>query len=216
MSVQLGANSHGKGRVRLVKVNRQADGTHVIQQYSVQIILEGDVMDDVFLTGNNAPVVPTDTCKNTVYCLAKLNNFDSMEDFGLIICRHFLTEYPKIVNRITVSITKDNWERIATTTDSKGKLAPHKHAFKRMGPMSAYTRVIGEKRAGKDATFAIASGIRELQILKTTQSGFENYHRCKYTSLPEAKDRIFGTSAAVEWVVNPALIGRAKINFDKV
>lgn len=88
--IKLGFNTHGKGRVRLVKVIRKADGTHDVQQLSVQILLEGDNMEKVFTTGDNSPVVATDTCKNTVYCLAKLHDFNSIEEFGIILCNHFL------------------------------------------------------------------------------------------------------------------------------
>ncbi len=42
MSYHLGFNTHGKGRVRLVKVTRNKDGTHEIMQLSVQILLEGE------------------------------------------------------------------------------------------------------------------------------------------------------------------------------
>jgi urate oxidase len=215
MSVELGFNTHGKGRVRLVKVTRRPCGTQSLQQYSVQILLEGDIMGDVFLTGNNEPVVATDTCKNTVYILAGQHNFESIEDFGLILVRHFLSEDPRFVNRVNVTISKDNWERV-TTNDSKGRAAPHKHAFQRVGPHQYFTQVTGEKRPGKDVTLALKSGIRELQIVKTTQSGFEGYHRDKYTSLPESKDRLLGTSATAEWTVSPKALGRSKINFEKV
>jgi urate oxidase len=45
----------------------------------------------------------------------------------------------------------------------------------------------------------IDSGLRDLIILKTTQSGFEGYPKCRYTTLPETKDRLLGTNVHAMW-----------------
>ena len=76
MSIRLGFNTHGKGRVRMVKVKRcPKTGNQNVMQVSVQILLEGDNMESAFLTGDNSNVVPTDTCKNTIYCLVSRSVF---------------------------------------------------------------------------------------------------------------------------------------------
>ena len=78
MSVQLCYNSHGKGRVRLVKLRRNPNGLHDLLQMNVEVLLEGDHMTVAFTEGNNSNVVPTDTCKNTIYYLGKTNNFGKL------------------------------------------------------------------------------------------------------------------------------------------
>lgn len=158
-------------------------------------------MDSAFLEGDNTNVVPTDTCKNTVYCLAKQNSFKSIEEFGVIISHHFLSEYPSLVNKITVDITKDDWQRIVAP-DSQGNIVPHKHTFRRFGPKKSFAKVIAEKRPNTVATYSIQSGFRGLEILKTTQSGFTGFHKDRYTSLPEVTDRLVGTSVEAEWFYN--------------
>lgn len=215
MAVVLGFNTHGKGRVRLVKVTRLPDGRHEVAQLQVQILLEGDNMANVFLTGNNSTVVATDTCKNTVYCLAKMHDFKSIEEFGLITCRHFLSEYPQIVNKVSVEITKDRWERL-TTPDSLGRQTPHKHAFVRVGPNRPFTKVQGEKRPGTNLKLSVQSGFRSLEIMKTTQSGFVGFHRDKFTSLPEVDDRILGTSVTAEWTYNDVDVAATGTDFNLV
>lgn len=199
MSIRLGANTHGKGRVRMVKVKRcPRTGAQKMMQVTVQILLEGDNMDSAFLEGDNSNVVPTDTCKNTIYCLGKKNDFDSIEQFGLIVCRHFLTEYPDIVNKVSVEISEDVWERVVVP-DSRGVMKKHAHAFKRSGPAVPFTKVSGTKRPSTQFSFCVKSGVRDLMVMKTTQSGFVDFHKCKYTSLPSATDRILGTSIKAEW-----------------
>lgn len=206
---------HFLNRVRLVKVIRNRDGTQDILQYNVQLMLEGDNMASAFLEGDNSKVVPTDTCKNTVYCLASQNTWQSIEEFGLIICKHFLTEYPQWVNKITVTIQKDVWNRL-NVPDSNGRIREHAHAFQRVGPFKPYTICVGEKRANTNFSFSVKSGFKGLEILKTTQSGFVGYPKDRYTSLPESTDRILGTSAEGEWVFNNDAVNRGRIDYTKV
>ncbi len=201
--------------VRLVKVTRNRDGTQDIIQFSVQILLEGDIMDSAFLTGDNKNVVPTDTCKNTVYCVANMHEFRSAEEFGILLVRHFLTEYPEIVNKISVRIIRDRWERL-TAPNSKGKMVPHQHVFKRSGPCKPYAHVQGEKRKGSSMKISLQAGFRNLDIVKTTQSGFVDFHKDKFTSLPEVTDRLLGTSVDAEWSFSDAAITRGNLDFNKV
>lgn len=211
----LGFNTHGKGRVRLVKIERGRDGTDEVIQFSVQLLLEGDNMADVFMKGDNANCVPTDTCKNTVYCVANKNNFKSPEEFGIQLCKHFLAEYPKVVNKISVQIFQDNWVRIQTP-NSAGNLAPHKHTFRRYGPCRRYAHVQGSKRPGSSLSIQVQGGFQNMDILKTTQSGFEGFHKCRYTSLPEDTGRLLGTSVDCEWAYSPTWVASGRVNYAKV
>lgn len=141
------------GRVRLVKVMKDSDGNNGtivnisfqmllhklffciidVQQISVQILLQGYDMSSAFVDGVNENVVATDTCKNTIYVLASQHNFKSIEEFGILVCNHFLSEYKSIVNKVDIEISSDNWERIIDIPDTYGKLRPHKHCFQRTG-----------------------------------------------------------------------------------
>jgi urate oxidase len=189
---------------------------HEIQQYSVQILLEGDNMTDVYTEGNNAKVVATDTCKNTVYCIANNNKFDSIEEFGLLLCKHFLTEYPTIVNKVCIQILQDNWERLVTP-DSRGKMTPHHHAFRRIGPAKQFAHITASRKRTGAIEYSIDAGIRNVDLMKTTQSGFVGFHRNRYTSLPDATDRLLGTSMDAEWSYSPQQLARGgAIPFNKV
>jgi urate oxidase len=95
-------------------------------------------------------------------------------------------------------------------------MAPHKHAFKRTGPSKPFANVQAEKRKGQGIKIHVQAGFRGLDVLKTTQSGFVDYHTDKYTSLPPATDRLLGTSVDAEWNFNAAAIMRGNIDFNKV
>ena len=45
----------------------------------------------------------------------------------------------------------------------------------------------------------LASGLQGLQVLKTTDSGFENFLQDKFTSLKPTSDRIFATTITADW-----------------
>jgi urate oxidase len=95
MVVKLVAHEHGKGRVRLLKVDRQASG-HNVFQIEAQILVEGPA-EKAYLDGDNSGVLPTDSVKNTVYSLAKKHELASIEDFGVILATHFVEKHPSIV-----------------------------------------------------------------------------------------------------------------------
>jgi urate oxidase len=51
----------------------------------------------------------------------------------------------------------------------------------------------------QNGPFQIHSGLNNLTILKTTDSGFEGYIKDPLTTLPETKDRILATAMRAEW-----------------
>src|SRR6266545_3882833 len=67
--LELTWNRYGKSRIRLVKLNRTRD-PHELVDFTIDIQLEGD-FDGVYVDGDNAPCVATDTMKNTVYAFAR-------------------------------------------------------------------------------------------------------------------------------------------------
>ena len=57
------------------------------------------------------------------------------------------------------------------------------------------------------------SGLQDLTVLKSTESGFEGYPVDKYTTLPPTHDRILATDVAARWRFNPRRV--AEIDFNK-
>ena len=61
--------------------------------------------------------------------------------------------------------------------------------------------------AGKDKIVAhVTSGLRDLLVLKSTGSAFENFVRDEYTTLMEVNDRIFSTSIDLTYTFAPLAI----------
>ncbi|GAB3988651.1 urate oxidase [Spirosoma daeguense] len=185
MKITLKTNAYGKNAVNLSKVIRHAD-YHEFRQISVNVALEGD-FEKAHTLGDNAKILPTDTQKNTVYVLAKEYFIGSIESFALKLASHFLEHNPQ-VSLVKIDITELPWTRM--TFDGK----PHHHAYVGGGSGKHTTSVV------QTATEVhVTSGIKELMILKTTDSGFEGYIKDQYTTLKETPDRILATQCEADW-----------------
>jgi urate oxidase len=62
--------SHGKSRVRLMRVDRSDPKFDRVKEMTIEVFLESDA-GATYVTGDNSRVVPTDTVKNTCYYVAK-------------------------------------------------------------------------------------------------------------------------------------------------
>ena len=181
-------NAYGKSSIRLTKVTRGAH-RHELAELTVDILLEGDFAES-YLKGDNRKVIATDSMKNTVYVLAKENKFDSIEDFAVLVCRHFRSTYSQ-VEAATVSISQSRWDRIEVGD------RPHPHSFVGGG---SERRTCRARIDGKTANPALIGGIAELQVLKTTDSEFSDFVSDRFRTLKDTRDRIFATSVEVEWI----------------
>jgi urate oxidase len=184
--IELAENRYGKSRVRLMKVTRHDHG-HDLREWTVEILLKGD-FESAHLDGDNSKILPTDTMKNTVYSLARTSKATSMEDYAKELVDFLLGRNPQ-VSSASVRIESTMWKRL--TIDGK----PHPSTFMR-GSGELQTASI-ERAQGKG--FVVLSGLDNLVLLKTANSGFEGYIKDSLTTLPETKDRLFGTAVRAEW-----------------
>lgn len=186
MPARIIQNNYGKSRVRLVKIARHAD-RHDLQSLTLNIALEGD-FDAIHTAGDNSLCLPTDTMKNTVYALAGgRDGVEQVEDFGRRLAAHFLAHNPQ-VSQATIDISEHSWKRMKFDGE------PHPHAFVR----GSRERRTAKVTSTREKT-TIESGVEDLVVLKTAQSGFVGFIRDDYTTLPEVTDRILATSIKAHW-----------------
>jgi urate oxidase len=188
MAIKLGKNTYGKNAVNLSKIIRHPD-YHEFRQISVNVVLEGD-FETAHTIGDNSKILPTDTQKNTVYALAKEHFVSSIEAFGLYLANYFVSNNPSI-SQARIEIAEHSWKQMRFDG------ADHPHAYC-SGGAEKHTATIVQNEKG----ISVTSGIADLLILKTTDSGFENYIKDEYTTLKETSDRIFSTQCEVNWTYN--------------
>jgi urate oxidase len=176
---------YGKANVRVLKKLKR-DGVHTIKELDVQVLLAGD-FESSYSSGDNRLVVATDTMKNTVNALAFEKLEEQTEVFALALSQHFLEKYSH-VSDVSIETSERVWQRLK----ANGKLSPTNFlAPQKFTPVS-------EVHATRTET-SLASGIRDLIIMKTAGSAFADFHRDEFTILPETQDRILATSMSSKW-----------------
>ncbi|MEV7011001.1 factor-independent urate hydroxylase [Streptosporangium sp. NPDC051022] len=188
--VVLGPNRYGKAETRLVRVLRDG-GVHHIKDVNVSSALSG-AMEDVHLAGDNAAVLPTDTQKNTVYALARKHGVDEIEDFAILLARHYVESQPS-VHHARVEIEEYLWDRIGEGQDSRPP--GERHSFVRSGA-EVRTCVVHHDR---DGTTTVTSGLKDLVVLNSTGSEFSGFIRDEYTTLAPTRDRVLSTAVSARW-----------------
>lgn len=184
--IQLAENRYGKHRVRVVRVKRDRP-VHTFEEWSLDVLLTGDFLT-CFENGDNSRILPTDTMKNTVYSLARDTSAGSIEEFALELIDYLVANNPQI-DSASVSITGVPWSHL--TID--GSQSPS--AFIKGGGEVETATLTRRRSEGA----AITSGIENLVIMKTSNSGFAGFIRDVHTTLPEVADRLFGTAVRAQW-----------------
>jgi urate oxidase len=189
MAVVLGHNQYGKAETRVVRIFRDTE-PHEIVDYNVSVALSGDFAD-VHLRGDNTKCLTTDATKNTVNAFAKEAGeaVREPESFALALARHFVDDVPQ-VERARIQVESYAWDRL---TGANG--TPHPHAFARRG---SYVRTV-TATCSAEATWVV-SGVRDLIVLKTTDSEFHTFYTDRYTTLVPTDDRIMASSVTGQWL----------------
>jgi urate oxidase len=182
MAIVLGANQYGKAEIRFLHVRRDGDqpAPDAITDLNVSVTLAGE-LTATHLSGDNSAVLTTDAQKNTVYAFAQEHGVGAIEDFALLLARHFVASQAAI-SFARVTVEQYPWERLDG------------HAFVRSG------REIRTATVSHDGTDSwVVSGLRDLIVLKSAGSEFWGFARDRYTTLAETSDRILATAVEARW-----------------
>ncbi|XP_032884970.1 uricase-like [Amblyraja radiata] len=177
---------YGKEEVKVLVIRREGKH-HYVKEIEANVQLTLKSLKD-YMHGDNSDIIPTDTIKNTVHALAKLRGICTIEEFALDICDHFLTSFNH-VSRAKVYVQEVPWRRL-----QKGGVE-HVHAFIHSREATRFCEV----EVIQNEPPVVHSGIRDMRVLKTTQSGFEGFRKDRFTTLPEVRDRVFSTVVYAKW-----------------
>ncbi len=201
-SVRLGENRYGKSRIRLMRVTRHQEH-HDLEEWTVEVLLTGD-FETAHTEGDNSKILPTDTMKNTVYFLARGSQAKGIEDFAKELVGYLLERNPQ-VSAAEVNIHSHLWKRLTI----EGQ--PHPTAFMHGSDERQTAAVSRRQKEG----FQVRSGLVDLNLLKTAQSGFVGYIKDELTTLPPTTDRLFGTAVQADWRYTEGAVEEG-IDFNRV
>ena len=196
--MKLQTNRYGKARVRVFKKIKK-DGLHVPKELDVKTVLEGG-FGDSYTKDDNRKVIATDSIKNTTNVVAYNQLGTETEPFALVLCEHYLKKYSHVTS-VHVETLERVWERQIV----EGK--PSGTNFISSGKGIPWTQTV----ATRDS-IETASGIRELVLLKTSGSAWEDFLRDDLATLPDANDRLLATSLTARWVYQKAPASYATAN----
>ena len=181
----LTSSRYGKGRVRTLRLMREG-ARHAVRELTLSIMLEGD-FDRAYTTGDNRTSIATDTMKNVVNVLAHQHPDAGNEAFAAIVAAFFLERYPQVA-RAEITALETRW----TCLSIGGR--PHDHAFTLDGNGRPLARVVADRDGA-----VTQSGMTGFTFMKTTQSGWSDFHADEYRTLPDTDDRIAASSMDATW-----------------
>ena len=181
----LAAHSYGKGRVRIMRVDRSTS-EHRVRELSLGVMLHGD-FSAAYINADNRNVIATDTIKNIVNIVARDHLVSSTEAFSQAVADCFLARYSQ-VDHIEITSKETSWARLSTNG------TPHPHCFVHDANGMPVTKLRADRTSS-----VVRSGIAGFTFLKTTGSGWSGYVQDVYTTLPETEDRIAATSMDTDW-----------------
>ena len=109
------------------------------------------------------------------------------EAFCRAVAQRLLDRYAGM-RSATVSARETRWNRLAVDG------APHPHAFTRDGNGFGTAEAVVDRSGGRTS-----SGVSGFTFLKATASGWAQYLKDPYTTIPETQDRIAATSMEATW-----------------
>jgi hypothetical protein len=137
--------------VKLLYVHRENALRHEIREYEIDVHLRLGTQKD-YVEGDNRDIIATDSQKNTVYLMAKKHGVKSPEEFGILLCSHFLYQY-KHVEEVNVNVEEYPWSR----HEVEG--VPHNHAFVFTPTATRYCQVTQLRNGKKDESKLFAKNL---------------------------------------------------------
>jgi urate oxidase len=179
-------NRYGKGRVRVMRIHRDGD-RHDVSQLNIKAMIEGDFAR-AYTHADNSTSVSTDTIKNVVNVVARENTGLSTEEFCLVLAKKYLDTYSQITS-VAITAHETKWSRLSFGG------TPHPHSF----VLDANGKPTVEVAMTRGGAPSLSSGVDGFTFMKSTQSGWENYVKDRYTTIPPTADRMCATSMVASW-----------------
>jgi urate oxidase len=179
------ASSQGESRVRMLRIVRHGD-RHDPHDLSVACRLEGQ-FDAAFEQGRAAGVLPGETLKNIVYRVAREQDTEEIERFGLALCDRLLGEYRQLT-RVRVDIAEQRWARL----EAGGKVQGQAFAA---GSSERRTAAV----TSNGARTAVVSGLEDLVLMRTSGFAPARPRDADASGRADGLQRLLVASLAARW-----------------
>ena len=134
--------------------------------------------------------------------MAHRTNTTSMEDFAKELV-DYLLEHHSQISVVSVDVERKAWSNIIKSNNVR-----HPTSFMLTSNELQLTTV----KRSRQGAFTIVSGLKNLTVMKTANSGFTGFYKDPLTTLPETTDRLFGTAVEAYWTYDNL---SSVLDFDK-
>jgi urate oxidase len=169
-----------------MRIHRDGD-RHEVSQLNIKVMIEGDFAR-AYTDGDNSTSVSTDTIKNVVNVIARENTGLCPEQFCQVLAKKYLDSYLQ-VSSVSITSHETKWSRLSFGGE------PHPHGF----VLDSNGKPTVELTIARDGSSTLISGVDGFTFMKSTQSGWENYVKDRYTTIPPTADRMCATSMVASW-----------------
>lgn len=228
-SPALVSHVHGKSRVRLARVWRGAGGRDTVVEWQVQVLLESDMARAYLRGDNSDMTATDTVKNGVYFVAKGLTQQCSAEVFAARLAEHFVGRYPKACPLCSplrlcshsspacagLCCGRDGRAEAVGAHERRGGGAARARcaAYAVSARMRSLTRLscgtgfvlhapatrVAQALARRGAATRVSGGVRDLTVLKTTQSGYEGFLRDELTTLPETRERMLATSITASW-----------------
>uniref|UniRef100_A0A8C0FI10 Uricase n=1 Tax=Bubo bubo TaxID=30461 RepID=A0A8C0FI10_BUBBB len=115
-------------------------------------------------------------------------HYDYFKQFAIDICKHFMTTFCQVAY-VKTYVQEVPWQRLHENG------VPHIHSFICVPDGIRFC----EAEQCRNGPLVVFAGIKDLKLMKTTQSGFEGFFKNEHTTLPERHDRILCGELFCKW-----------------
>ena len=114
----------------------------------------------------------------------------SPEQYAIALAEFMCKSHAK-VHACEVTVSQKPWTRVMTASG-----APHDHGYSLTAPATRTALAIAFDNGSPTIIFG---GLKEMSVLKTTQSGYSGFKRDSLTVLPDTNERMLATSLTSTW-----------------
>ena len=190
MAITLGHNQYGKAETRVVRVFRDTE-PHEIVDYNVSVALSRRLRRRPPDRRQHATASPP-TPRRTPSTRSRRRRATPPASRSRSASRWRSTSSTtsRRSSRVRIKLEAYPWDRLSHNG------SPHPHAFARRGVLRPHRH----RHLRRQPQLWVVSGVRDLVVLKTTDSEFHTFYQERYTTLQPTHDRVMASSVTAQWL----------------
>jgi urate oxidase len=169
-----------------------------IMAAEIDVQVMGEAFTEAYTAGDNTNVVATDTMKNFIHRESLDFEGATLEAWLFFVGSRFLDTYAQM-ERLRVSGEEIRFDPVRVPGTNGAFVASEVLYHRRHDDRGVASMELGRADDGSIVLGGVRAGRIGLDLMKTTGSGFADFPRDEYTTLPSRPDRLLFTHVDIAW-----------------